>query len=67
MPLVYFFYPETMGRSLEELEMLFAESPSIMSIVRESKRKPAEGGLVTQHLREKIGKDDDDDEVEYKV
>lgn len=66
VPLVYFFYPETMGRSLEELEMLFAESPSIASIVKESKRKPTEGGLVSAHLREKIG-NDEEDEVEYKA
>jgi MFS family permease len=66
IPLVYFLYPETMGRSLEELEMMFSEGPSIRAIVKESKRKPAEGGLVAAHLREKIG-NDDDDEVEYKV
>ena len=66
VPIVYLFYPETMGRSLEELEMLFSESPSISAIVKESKRKPADGGLVSAHLREKIG-NDDDDEVEYKA
>ena len=65
VPLVYFLYPETMGRSLEELEMLFSESPSIMSIVKESKRKPTQGGLVSAHMREKLG--NDDDEVEYKA
>jgi hypothetical protein len=55
-----------MGRSLEELEMMFSEGPSIRAIVKESKRKPTEGGLVAAHLREKIG-NDDEDEVEYKV
>ena len=58
MPLVYFFYPETMGRSLEELEMMFAEQPTIRAIVKESRRKPTQGGLVAEHLREKIGKDE---------
>lgn len=65
VPLVYFLYPETMGRSLEELEMLFAEAPSIRAIVKESKRKPTQGGLVSAHMREKLG--NDDDEVEYKA
>jgi hypothetical protein len=54
-----------MGRSLEELEMMFAESPSIMAVVKESKRKPSQGGLVSAHMREKLG--NDDDELEYKV
>jgi hypothetical protein len=66
VPLVYFLYPETMGRSLEELEMLFSESPSIRAIVKESKRKPTQGGLVSAHMREKLGRDEDD-EVEYKA
>ena len=65
VPLVYFLYPETMGRSLEELEMLFSESPSIRAIVKESKRKPTQGGLVSAHMREKLA--NDDDEVEYKA
>lgn len=38
--LVYFYYPETMSRSLEEMEDLFKESTSIRSIVRASKRAP---------------------------
>lgn len=67
VPLVYFVFPETNHRSLEELEMLFTDSPSIFAIVKESKRKPTAGGLVAEHIREKIGKDDDDDEVEYKA
>jgi hypothetical protein len=54
-----------MGRSLEELEMLFSETPSIRAIVKESKRKPTQGGLVSAHMREKLG--NDDDEVEYKA
>ena len=66
VPLVYFLYPETMGRSLEELEMLFSESPSIRAIVKESKRKPTQGGLVSAHMREKLGRDEED-EVEYKA
>ena len=36
LPIVYFLYPETMGRSLEELEMMFTEGKSIRAIVRNS-------------------------------
>ncbi|KAH9863019.1 hypothetical protein IAQ61_009294 [Plenodomus lingam] len=39
VPVVWFAYPETMGRSLEELEMMFVEGHGIRDIVRES-RKP---------------------------
>lgn len=61
VPLVFFFFPETNHRSLEELEMLFADTPTIPGIVRESLKKPVEGGLVAGHIREKVDKD----EVEY--
>jgi len=56
VPLVYFFYPETNHRSLEELEMLFADTPTIPGIVRESLKKPTQGGLVADHMREKVDK-----------
>ncbi|KAK9350509.1 general substrate transporter [Lipomyces doorenjongii] len=39
-PVVYFFYPETMNRNLEQLDLLFREAPSIMSIVSMSKQIP---------------------------
>ncbi|RMZ72445.1 sugar transporter stl1 [Pyrenophora seminiperda CCB06] len=54
VPIIFFFYPETMGRSLEELEMMFSESGSILSLVRES-RKPILGSLMTEHMLEKGG------------
>lgn len=41
-----------MGRSLEELEMMFSESGSIISLVRES-RQPISGSLVSEHMIEK--------------
>jgi hypothetical protein len=47
VPIVYIFYPETMGRSLEELEMMFASGKSIPGIVRES-RKPLTGGFLSE-------------------
>ncbi|KAL1637051.1 hypothetical protein SLS58_009491 [Diplodia intermedia] len=37
---VYFFYPETMGRNLEELDMMFRESPSVAGTVRFAKKRP---------------------------
>lgn len=52
MPVVYFYYPETMGRSLEELEMMFTESDSIRGIVKESK-KPLNGSLLPDSALEK--------------
>lgn len=33
---VYLYYPESMGRSLEELDMLFRESASVRAVVRAS-------------------------------
>lgn len=59
LPVVYFGYPETMGRSLEELEMMFSEGRSIPGIVRES-RKQLMGGLGLQREQEKDIVDEDE-------
>lgn len=37
---VYFLFPETMGRNLEEIELLFKDSPSMWSTVRFAKNRP---------------------------
>ncbi|KAH8646652.1 general substrate transporter [Xylariales sp. PMI_506] len=37
---VYFLFPETMGRNLEEIDMLFKESPSPWATVRFAKTQP---------------------------
>lgn len=37
---VYFYYPESMGRSLEEMDSLFRESSSIRAVVRASLHAP---------------------------
>jgi hypothetical protein len=62
VPVVYFFYPETMGRSLEELEMMFSEGNSITSIVKES-RKPLNRPLYQEDVTEKASHIDKDEYV----
>ncbi|CAI7590907.1 unnamed protein product [Penicillium glandicola] len=39
---VYFLYPETMGRSLEEIDVIFRESPSVWATVRFANQRPIE-------------------------
>jgi hypothetical protein len=56
VPAVYFGYPETMGRSLEELEIMFTEGKSIPAIVSMS-RKPFTSSLLPEHMDEKVDKD----------
>lgn len=50
MPVVYFFYPETANRSLEEMDIIFRKSRSIFDTVGIAKREPhrynADGELV---------------------
>jgi hypothetical protein len=60
LPVVYFGYPETMGRSLEELEVMFTEGKNIPAIVKMS-RRPFTSALP-DHILEKGGKDVDEEE-----
>lgn len=38
--IVFFFFPETMGRSLEQMDELFKENSSIAGVVKASLKKP---------------------------
>jgi hypothetical protein len=37
---VFFLFPETMGRNLEEIDLMFKESPSPWATVRFAKNRP---------------------------
>ncbi|KAH6629373.1 general substrate transporter [Boeremia exigua] len=63
VPIVFLFYPETMGRSLEELEMMFSSGKSIAGIVRES-RQPLTGGFLSDGDSIEKGHEKNVDEVE---
>lgn len=53
VPCIYFFFPETMGRDLEEIDEIFASSKSIFDTVRVAKRLPK------RHLAEFLEQDHD--------
>ena len=61
VPVVFLFYPETMGRSLEELEVMFTEGKSITAIVRMS-RQPFTSEGFSSHMMEKHSKEVDEEE-----
>ena len=44
VPTVYFFYPETANRSLEEMDIIFRKSKSIFDTVGIAKREPRRYG-----------------------
>lgn len=50
VPAVYFFFPETAGRSLEELDEIFASSKTIFDPVSVAKKLPRRG--LMEYLRE---------------
>lgn len=52
---VYFFYPETMGRNLEEIDLMFKDSPSIWATVRFAKSRPV--GMPQEFVHDKSKKD----------
>lgn len=44
-PSVYLFYPETMGRSLEDVDQIFHDAPTVLSAVKMSKYLPVRNNL----------------------
>lgn len=48
---IYLFYPETMGRNLEEIDMMFRDSPSIWATVKFAKTRPI--GMPTEFVQDK--------------
>ncbi|KAE8154430.1 general substrate transporter [Aspergillus avenaceus] len=53
-PVVYLFYPETMNRSLEEVNQIFHDAPSIISAVKMSKQRPIERDVFAAIERKKM-------------
>lgn len=47
---VYFLFPETMGRNLEEIDMMFKDSPSIWQTVKFAKTRPV--GMPQEFVRD---------------
>jgi hypothetical protein len=57
---VYFLYPETMGRNLEEIELMFKESPSVWGTVKFAKTRPV--AMPQEFISEKAEKPNHDEE-----
>ena len=44
LPVVYFFYPETANRSLEEMDIIFRKTKSIWTVVSIANKEPKRYG-----------------------
>ncbi|KAJ5736489.1 Major facilitator superfamily domain general substrate transporter [Penicillium malachiteum] len=51
---VYFLYPETMGRTLEEIDLVFRESPSVWATVRFAKKSVQEVQSSTEQAKHEV-------------
>lgn len=51
-PVVYFFYPETAYRSLEEMDSIFQKTKSIFGVVKQAKEEPRRYGKHGEMLLE---------------
>lgn len=54
---VYLFFPETAGRNLEEIDLMFRQSPSVWATVRFAKTRPI--AMPQEFGDEKSGEDTD--------
>lgn len=63
---VWFWYPETSGRTLESIDFLFASQNSLTQVVKLSKRKDIDGMAIAHELQAQIHEDKDEERrVEY--
>jgi MFS family permease len=53
VPIIYFFFPETSGRSLEEIDQIFESSTSIFDTVSAAKKLPKRH--LAEYLQEEKG------------
>lgn len=54
VPSIFYLYPETMGRNLEELDSIFREGSSICEVVLMSKTLPKRDGSTTDMEKEHV-------------
>lgn len=54
VPSIFLFYPETMGRNLEEMDEIFREGPSILDVVAMSKTLPRGATRPGQAIEDKL-------------
>ena len=50
VPIVYFLFPETNGRSLEEMDTIFRQSKSVFDVVRVSRELPRQDAQATSEI-----------------
>lgn len=68
IPIIWFFYPETAGRSLEEIDLIFAKGyVEKMSYVRAAKELPRLSDEQIEAKAAEYGILDDNEKTEEKV